>query len=255
MAQTVISSPIRDIWADSSSPISLTTTVTNLWRDPGAEEVEFYADADFRLIVAPYLLEVVFYDDSAATYTQGAKEAQDGDTTTVALTLNSMEGGADYIYLKCDEPITGFYADLTNLNSTGSVMTVSYWKTQTTPAWADTGDTDGTIATTAKTFGQDGLVYWTQPSDEIQCAPLTGYGAGFWYRIGVDTTLDTSVTLIQLLALNRKHGTRRPVVVFKGDTYHTFSMNNDAVAGFMLDHATATATLNVNWIRHGRSAA
>ena len=249
MATSIINSPIRDMWPDGGSPISLSTTPSYLWRDTDAHEVEFYCDVDFRINLAPRIKHLMFYDATDGSFTDGADEAQDGDTST-ALTLNSMQTD-DYIYVMTEDPIVGLYLDLGDKNDNASVLTINYWKDAATDAWADTTNTDGTDVG-GDTFKQDGLNYWTQPSDEITKPDLDGsrLPEGYWYQLSIGAALDSSCTILQAMALSRRSSSQRPTVVMKGNTIHAFSMNREQIAGFQIDVASGVGTLNVNWIRH-----
>jgi len=242
MAQSIISSPIKDIWPDGDSPITLSTTPGYLWRDSDAQEVEFFCDVDFRLNISPRIKYALFFDDTAETYTDGANELQDGDTDT-ALTISSMTS-SDYIYVITDDPILGFYIDVDKPNGTASTMTVSYYNGT---EFTDASDTDGT-ADGGKTFAQDGLVYWAAKTDEAQTS-INGH-TGYIYRIGVSATMDSEVTLLQMLSLSKRSDTHAPSVSREGATYHSFSMNIEEVGGFQLDVSSGSGTLVVNWIKH-----
>ena len=144
-------------------------------------------------------------------------------------------------------PIVGLYFDLDSKNANASVMTVSYWKN--TSAWATTSATDGT-ASGGATMAQDGLVYWTQPSDELWAAAITGKQPGYWYRISISADLDAAVTVLQMMALSRRSASQRPTVTRSGSYIHSFTLNAAQTVGFQLDVASVAGTLTLHWIKH-----
>ena len=238
---------IKDIWPDGGSPISLTTTPSYLWRDSDAQEVEFFCDADFRINIAPRIKQLLFYDDTDESYTDYSSEAQDGDAD-VAIVLSSMQT-ADRIYVRTEEPILGIYFDILATNDAVSVMTINYWKDATPDAWADTGNTDGTDVG-GDTLKQDGLNYWTAPSDEIIHPAFGGQPKGYWYQITISGALDSAVELVQAMALSKRSSSQAPTVVLKASTYHSFKMDTENTGGFQIDVSVGTAELQVIWTKH-----
>ena len=239
--QRTISHPIADMWPDSTSPISLTTSTTYLLIDTDAQRVTLYADNDFQIKLSPRIKCAWFYSASAGTYGDGATanvnaadELQDKDTTT-ALTLNSMTAN-DYVYIGLDVPCVGFYTDVGNTNTNASAMTVNYYNGS---AWTDVTATDGTSAS-SKTFAQDGAITWTEPSDEVKTT-VNGVEM-YWYQIAVDATLDSSVTVLQMQALSRRGVSYLEALVLK-----TIELNKEATAGLELNVASSTGTLELTW--------
>jgi hypothetical protein len=168
-----------------------------------------------RVLKCPYLLVHVTTDAlaTAAAATDYSSEAQDADTgTSVTLSsLNTLANG-DAMYVGSWEQFRGVDIDVDSTNSTVSTLTVSYWNGS---AWADTSDTDGTRTGGNTTFGQDGQVTWSIPSDWAvttleDANSLTTRGVYpqqvrdiYWTRWEVSVVLDSSVTLDHMIALNR----------------------------------------------------
>lgn len=242
--QRTLEETLKDIWPDSSSPITVSTTVTYVLLDSDAEEVEMYCTSDFRMKMSPRIRTAWFYDNSATSYGDGATanvnaadELQDKDTAA-ALTLNDMQTD-DYVYLILDEPCVGFDVDVGNANGNASTMTVSYYNGS---AFADASATDGT-ASGGATLAQDGAVTWSQPSDEAKTT--INNHEGYVYRISVSAALDSSVTVLQAQALSRRTATPR-----KLGTYHRFMVDRSAVAGLELDRASGSGTLNLHYLKY-----
>lgn len=163
----------------------------------GVDQHQIYAGT------ANYVLKFIKYDASAAPpsipsdgydYT---KEVTDGLTTTVAI-LDSLNTYSNYECLFICTPISANRLTWTfktgRANATAAVGTLSYMKSNN--SWTDTGETDGTIATSGKTLGQDGSMTWNQPSDEIPCY-MFGV-SGFWYRWETATQIDGEVEVSSL---------------------------------------------------------
>lgn len=172
MATEVFSGGLGEIRALStaSGGTALSTTATYIPVIRNTEHL-FITPRNFATAVVakvalnPYL--VVFKTtDRMGTMTDYSNNAQDGAAATV-VTLSSLgtEANGDWLLIGAHEPFRGVYVDMTaNVNGTASVLTVYYWQDTTTDAWASLSATDGTDSAGA-TFGQDGLVYWTVPTD------------------------------------------------------------------------------------------
>ena len=111
------------------------------------------------------------------------------DTSKVADFSNVGTDTDNAIMIGVPIPIKSLTFDLVNLNDNAAIMTISYWKNDST--WADTSNSDGTDVG-GDTFKQDGTCAWTMPSDEM---PLYAYGRSmFWYRITFNAALDATVS-------------------------------------------------------------
>jgi hypothetical protein len=164
-----------------------------------------------QLAINPYLTVLLTTDDGA-TVTDGSGALQDASTAT-SLTLSSMStaANADYLYVGSHIPFRGVNVDVGNTNGTASVLTVKYWKTDST--WATITATDGT-ASAGATLAQDGNVTWTVPTDWFKArlvdttsprpANVVGSTAPlYWTRWEVSVALDSSVTVLAMNAMNR----------------------------------------------------
>ncbi len=150
---------------------------------------------------------------TVAGLTDYSNAAQDNSTSTT-LDISSLATIANNgaLYIGAYQPFIGVVVDVQNTNSTASVLTVKYRKSDNT--WATTSATDGTISA-ATTFAVDGNVTWTEPTDWIACRlvdvavnpdPQIGhmlYESLFWTQWEVSVALDASTTLNSMVAIPR----------------------------------------------------
>ncbi len=166
-----------------------------------------------RVAISPYLTILKTVDSMATAPTDYSSAGQDADSTTLVVlsSLNTLANG-DCLYIGSHVPFRGVHWTLTAGNDTASVLTVKYWKDDTTDAWTDITATDGTDAA-GDTFKQSGLVYWTVPSDWLPATlPVIGdttLATGgplnrklYWTRWEVDAALDSSCTFHQVVGAN-----------------------------------------------------
>ncbi len=178
-----------------------------------------------RVALNPYLIILKTADALASAPTNYSQVAQDGSTSTV-VTLSSLGTAAqlDFLYVGSHIPFRGVVIDVTaSTNSTASVLTVKYWKNDST--WADITATDGT-ASGGASLAVDGNVTWTVPTD-WQIAALNFFGEYtaadsllssikdtaltfpfsttklYWTRWQFSGGLDASTTLASMLSMNR----------------------------------------------------
>lgn len=197
----------------ASKGISLTNSASRTLFPAGTEYLHFTARAFQTAVVAriallPYLA-VMKTVDGGATFTDYTAAAQDGSASTDVV-LSSLptlaNGGA--IYVGCPWRVRGLDIDVDAANGTASVIAIHYWNGT---AWSALTVTDGTIATGA-TFGQDGTMTWTVPTDAVKSRlhetlgtseSATPYGAKplHWLRLTVSAALDSSTTLNSLIAM------------------------------------------------------
>ena len=197
---------------------ALTTTAVLIVVPDGVHELDlmprnFVTGVVAQLALNPYLI-VLKTTDNLATITDYSRAAQDGAAGTVVMlsSLDTLANG-DFLLVGSHLPFRGADVDMTaNVNANASVLTVKYRKTDDT--WTDITATDGT-ADTGKTFGQDGQVTWTVPTDwakktlrEIN-SPSPALQLPYideplyWTRWEVSAALDASTTAQAMLALNR----------------------------------------------------
>lgn len=162
-----------------------------------------------RVARNPYLT-IFKTADSLATATEYSSEAQDGSTST-DVTLSSLDtlANGDALWIGSHLPFRGVAVDVDAANVTASVLSGHYWDGNSLEALTVT---DGS-ANAGATFGQDGSITWTMPSDWAT-AKLTDIGSPgvdvpmrgtplYWVRLTVSAALDSSTTLNSMLALNR----------------------------------------------------
>lgn len=172
----------------------------------GVDQHKIYAGTD------NFIGGFIKYDGGAAPPTiptvgiDYTKEVTDGLDTTVAVldSLNTFANN-ECLFIYCPVRANRLTWTFTKPNSTEATGTLSYKKSDNT--WADTGENDGTISGSA-TFGGNGTMYWTLPSDEISSYM---YGkVGFWYRWETSAQLDGEVE-VKILTYGTDHdgaGTR-----------------------------------------------
>lgn len=250
---SVFPTPVRDLWNAPESPVTLGTTASFIQLPPEAYGIELFCDVDFLVGLNPRLMRVIFYDQSAGTFTDITDELQDGDTD-VAQLLNSMTT-LDAIYIKTARSINGLYLDLGNKNSNDSIMTLSYWN----GTWTSASATDGT-SSTGKTMAQDGTVYWAAKTDELEVigsilssGNITTYGfseKGFWYKITVSADLDTTVQLLRMMSLTNRSSAGLPLYTWKGSTYHCFSLDREFPGSIIACVASGAGSLIIGYVGH-----
>ncbi len=162
----------------------------------------------------PYLSVLVTKDD-LATVDDVSKVAQDGLSATI-FDLDSLPTLALGGFLLIGSPrrIRGLDINLTNFNTTPSVLLVEYWNGA---AWVDLSATDGTDVG-GDTLGQDGLVTWALPAigawkrkrarelalpvlPPVAIPSIHATESWFWTRWSVSVALDTDVTVAGMIAL------------------------------------------------------
>jgi hypothetical protein len=146
----------------------------------------------------PRLRKAFWFDDSAGTYTDITGPLTD---RTSAQAINSFEGAAspykDFLYFATDVPVRGYFFDVTNTNSTASIIDVLYPTAQDT--WTTITPTDGT-ASAGATLAQDCQMAWTVPTDWVRTVQ-NGIGPFYWLRFGATVTLDSTVSLANVVPL------------------------------------------------------
>lgn len=136
--------------------------------------------------------------------------AQNNKPVTGAVVLSSF-ATSHALWIGAELPFGGVFADVQANNSNTSTSVTAYWSA-TGPTMATLTSSDGTFSGVA-TFNVDGGITWTPPTDwtvgtlrTIAGAPSTIPYSGeslYWVRLTVSAAMDSSVTLDQLLAMNR----------------------------------------------------
>lgn len=136
-------------------------------------------------------IKVVFYDDSAGTYSDYSTEAADARLDTV-VNIGSMTPG-DYLYIGADQKFLVMDMKIGTASSANARMTINFGNSgdSFTPGigTADTfNGTDSTPATAATPFGQSGRISWNTDANLASWAKTTPSFLGvekFWMRIGL----------------------------------------------------------------------
>ncbi len=197
--------------ATNTPPTAGTTFGASVYTATGATEPAFMAHVNDDLLGAadgasPWAWSggesypdgfYMDYDVAGAenAYDDGYQAVRNDDT---ASTITFLQDGAanNEAYIGFRRPIDGFHLYLGDTkNSVNSVMSVAYWKADSTPAWetVSAGYSDGTSAD-SKTLAQSGSVTWTAgPTDE---APMLLAGTRnhlFWYKVTVNADITDAV--------------------------------------------------------------
>lgn len=242
----------KPVIAEEGEQASLTTTASYLLFKPNFDAVTLYSASAWRLAFSPALLNCLYYDASAGTYTNYKTEATDRVSTT-HVQLDAMPT-TDYLYLGFSEPALGIYikVDDTNKNTNTATLDVEYCSTAVAPgatiAFTDVaGDSDGTSA--SATLTQNGVYTWTLPTAWVRSSLGTAgvplYGVCYWLRFCPSATLSATVDLVDIIP------------VYKNDNYaykeasvtYVYSIAPSENSGFVLK-GTTTQTLNVDWLKH-----
>lgn len=200
--------------ASASKGLSCTTAAATVGLPKGTQFVMLEGRNYSTAVVVgvalnPYLI-VLKTVDLLATVTDYSEAAQDNDANTdvVLSSLDTLANG-DALWVGSHVPFRGLSVDVDATNGTASVLSGTYWNGS---ALTNISLSDGT-ANAGATFGQDGAITWTVPTDWVK-APLTTLGspgaavpasgnALYWVRLVVSAALDSSTTLNSLHALNR----------------------------------------------------
>lgn len=169
-----------------------------------------------RYALNPYLAVVKTSDAFAtsANVSHGSETCQDADNSTKFVVGMNTGANAGYFYLGAHVPFRGVCVNVGTTNSAAATMSVAYWSGAT---WSSvSGLTDGTL-NTGNTFGQDGNVTWTVPTDWTPAAlrsvatPVVPASVNiphssallYWIRITVNANLTAAADVLNILALSR----------------------------------------------------
>ena len=228
------------------------TTPVYLATKKGFDGVIMFCDTAWRRALSPALVNVLYYDTSAATWTSYKTEATDGLSTT-HVPLDAMATG-DYLYLGFSEPALGIYVDVgSNVNGNHVDLDVEYSSTAVaagaTLAWTDVaGDSDGTDST--GTMAQDGVYTWTLPSAWVRTTlgthAIPTYQKCYWIRFCPTGAMSATVDLNEIIPVykNTNYSYQEASVSYVDQ------INTTKTGGFLL-YCGESKTLNVTWLRHG----
>ena len=206
---------------------ALTSTATRIPIPRGTKQIVLIPRNFSTAVVVKYnlnpFLTILKTTDLLATstnITDYSEAAQDLSTST-KVTLNSFDtiANSNALYIGSWLPFGGVDVDVNNTNSNASVLTVKYWKQGSPNAWADISASDGTT-TGGHTFGQDGLVTWTVPSDWQSARLISGQANQnyigdtnlrlgiaqeelYWTRWEVSAALDSTTDCNSMISINR----------------------------------------------------
>jgi hypothetical protein len=244
----------KPLVAEEGDSVTLgSSTLHYLAFKKGFDGVIMECDTAWRRALAPALLEVLYYDTSAGTYTSYWTEATDGGSTG-HVPLDAMATG-DYLYLGFAEPVRGAYIDIgSNVNANAASLDIEYSSTAVglgaTLAFTDVaGDSDGTVST-GKTMAQDGVITWTVPSAWVRTTlgthaiPL--YRKCYWIRFCPSAALSATVDVNQIIPVykNTNYAYMMPA------TSYVEQLNTARNGGFIMS-GTNTKIVYITWLKHG----
>lgn len=241
----------KPLSAEEGEQASLTTAASYLAFKKGFDGVIMYSASAWRRALSPALVNVLYYDTSAGTYTSYKTEATDRDSET-HVKLDAMATG-DYLYLGFVEPVLGIQIDMgSNVNANHVDLDVEYSSTAVglaaTLAWTDVADdSDGTDST--GTLAQDGVYTWTLPTDWVRTTlgthnvPL--YQKCYWIRFCPTGALSATVDVNEIIPVYKNVNYSYK----EAATSYVDQLNFVKNSGFVLKGST-TQTLNVTWLKH-----
>lgn len=158
----------------------------------------------------PFLI-VLDTRDNGGSFRDASDLVQDfTDSNTLDMGNFDTLANGDALYIGSHFQFRGVRVDGTLFNANASTLTVRYWNGD---AWVDISATDGSAAAGAA-FGQDGNVTWTVPdawrkgqlsamlNQPTTRSPRHSEGL-YWTRWEVSAALDATVTVANLLSMNR----------------------------------------------------
>jgi len=248
--------------------LALSTTVASLGIPPDFHQAIVYNPAtDFRLHINPRILDVVFFDDSAATGAEYINTSSsvnlntdltDRGTGTGSGTTLDSSTTSDFLYICLYEPTAGINVTIGAANSTTSTLTAEYRKNDDT--WADLSATDNTDSGGA-TLAQTGSITWTAVTDwkavqlvgpqvtavadEKNSTSGVGGTVGFWLRLSWSVALDSDTEITELWTLN--NDTNRGY--FRAGQEYGLSFDRSRVGAIEAILAAGTDTAQITWVR------
>lgn len=184
---TILSQFGRFEWTDKR------TKAIEDWLFPSVRARGFDPDR-LRTRVQP--LAVYSYTSSAfADRTAVATSAAADDLALGAY----LTGTSDYVYVGHDRPFRGVSVRITDTPSTATAdLSVAHWQ----DAWTLTAISDGTKATTSKSFSRGGAVTWRMPSGWVVRA-VNGSDPLYWARLSVSAAITAGTLAGRLSAIRR----------------------------------------------------
>lgn len=219
---------------------------------PGFDGVIMVCDTAWRRALSPAIVNVLYYDTSAGTYTSYKTYATDRVSTT-HVPLDAMATG-DYLYIGLSEPALGLYFDMgSNVNANDVTLDVEYSSTAVaagqTLAWTDvSGDSDGTDSD--GTLAQDGVYTWTLPTDWVRTTLGTNsarlYQKCYWLRFCPSGALSAAVDINEIIPVyqNTSYG------YMSASVSYVEQLNTTKNGGFVMS-GTNTKVVYVTWLKHG----
>ncbi len=173
-----------------------------------------------RYNLCPYAVILKNQDALVTEPINGSFLLQDGENS-VTMDMSSFDtlANGDALYIGSYMPFGGLHVDIQNANSNASTIAVSYYNGTLTTLSV----TDNTISS-GHSFGQDGTITWTTPTDWVAATFATAFGSDiggnkrnyytdpiFWLRLSWSAAFDSSTSVNQIRAINRRSTLSSPV--------------------------------------------
>lgn len=164
---------------------------SNVGATPGFSDVVrehwFYADGTSRPIVwggdNPYCSGFLYYDVSELAYVDFTREVTDNRSTTYA---SFTIAAGDFLYI-CSPEIAEEITITMGSSVNNNEVLLTELDSWVAGAWADRGETDGTV-TGAATLTKSGSITWNRNATDTMRV-LAGI-MGYWYKISFAGALD-----------------------------------------------------------------
>ena len=253
MATSTYSVPLSDFFGESPALATSLALAGLINTKNGFRGLDLYCASDWKLLLTPKIHYVIFYDNSATSYTNFTANALDRDDST-DVTLGAMTA-SDYLYILTPEVIggIGINMDASSVNAVTTTLDMEYYKSGTPNTWADVStDSDGTDSSgneTGATLGQDGVYTWTAPTDAVELIKTDAVN-GIWgfysIRFSPGATLTAGTAINGLVSVHK--GTN--YVTYQAGNTEVLTYDNDFVGGLQFISVAGTPALKVGFIRY-----
>lgn len=231
---------------------------------PGYDEILIEPVAAMRLALVPKIKALLFWDNSASTFTDiGSTNGFFDRTRAVTVTTLGAMTSSDYLYVGVKRPIGGIVIDIgATANAVTSTLSGQYLDTD--GVWQTlTIGTDGT-ASGGATFAVDGDILFTVPTDwrafELSrvLSNVTGApneGRLYWLRFSTSATFTAGVVLANATPLAQVKPDTSTNTAETGGIYlkaaveYTMDISKE-VGSIEVESQTGSATTaRVTWIK------
>jgi len=251
MPQSTYDRPIKEVYGEV---IALTTTASHQALRKGFHAIKGFHSAEWRLGVAPKLLNCLFYNGTTGAYSDHTANVTDGSSSTHAA-LDGMTT-SDYLYLGFSGPTRGFYIDMgSNVNAaTTSTLDMEYCSTAVaqgaTIAFTDVaGDSDGTSSGNV-TLAVDGLYSFTLPTAWVPSTLGTSaapyQGKCYWIRFTPNKTLSTPLDINEIIPAARTTN----YDYCEANVTNIYHLNLSEIGALEYKITSDTGNMHLTWIKY-----